>query len=89
MGEILDVKDMCLAIPMEIKSIDGDMATCEMDGVSINTSISLVPQAKIGDYAIIHAGFAIELLDEKEAMETLKLLNEVEEAYREDQEGGT
>ena len=74
---------------MEIKSIDGDMATCEMNGVSLNTSISLVPMAKIGDYAIIHAGFAIELLDEKEAMETLKLFEEIEEAYRAEQEGGT
>jgi len=72
---------MCLAIPMEIKSIDGDTATCEMDGVRVNASVALVPHAKVGDYAIIHAGFAIEILDEKEALETLKLFSEIEEAY--------
>ena len=75
---------MCLAIPMEIKSIDGDMATCEMSGVSVNASIALVPQAKIGDYAIIHAGFAIEVLDEKEAMETLTLFREIEQSYQDE-----
>jgi hydrogenase expression/formation protein HypC len=72
---------MCLAIPMEIKSIYGDTATCEMDGVRVNVSVALVPHARVGDYAIIHAGFAIEILDEKEALETLKLFSEIEEAY--------
>jgi len=77
-------KKMCLAIPMEIKSIDGDMATCEMGGVSVNASVVLVPDAKVGDYAIVHAGLAIEILDEKEAMETLKLFKEITQAFGEE-----
>jgi hydrogenase expression/formation protein HypC len=73
---------MCLAIPMEITAIDGDTATCTVEGVSVKASLSLVPNAKIGDYAIVHAGFAIEILDEKEARETLALFQEIEEAYK-------
>jgi len=71
---------------MEITAIEDETATCTLDGVSVNASVSLVPHAKVGDYAIVHAGFAIELLDEKEALETIKLFNEIEEAYREEQE---
>ena len=74
---------MCLAIPMEIKSIENDMATCGVDGISVNASIALVPHAKVGDWAIVHAGFAIELLDEKEARKTLELFDEIEKAYLE------
>jgi hydrogenase expression/formation protein HypC len=73
---------MCLAVPMEIKSIDDDMATCAVDGVSVRASISLVPDAKVGDWAIVHAGFAIQILDEAEARETLQLFEDIEAAYR-------
>jgi hydrogenase expression/formation protein HypC len=73
---------MCLAVPMEITSIDGDMAICLLDGVTVKASIALVPNAKVGDWAIVHAGFAIEILDEAEALETVKLFQEIEEAYR-------
>ncbi len=73
---------MCLAIPMEITEIDGDMAVCSVDSVSVRASIALVPHAKLGDWAIVHAGFAIELLDEKEAMETIGLFEEIERAYQ-------
>jgi len=58
------------------------MATCTVDGISVKASISLVPHAKVGDWAIVHAGFAIELLDEAEARETLRLFEEIEAAYR-------
>lgn len=73
---------MCLAVPMEIKSIDGDMAECALEKVTVKASLALVPEAKIGDYVIVHAGFAIETLDEKEALETIELFNEIEEAYK-------
>ena len=73
---------MCLAIPMEITAIEGDIATCAVDGVSVKASISLVPHAKVGDWAIVHAGFAIEILDEAEARETLRLFEEIEAVYR-------
>jgi len=74
---------MCLAMPMEITTIEGDTATCTVEGVSVNASLALVPHAKLGDWAIVHAGFAIELLDEKEARETIALFDEIEQAYRE------
>ena len=72
---------MCLAIPMEIIEVDGDTATCAVDSVTVKASLSLVPEAKIGDWAIIHAGFAIEILDEAEARETIRLFEEMEKAY--------
>jgi hydrogenase expression/formation protein HypC len=67
---------------MEITAIEGDRATCVLDDVALKCSIALVPTAKVGDWAIVHAGFAIEILDEAEARETVKLFEEIEEAYR-------
>lgn len=60
---------MCLAIPMKIKKIDGNIAIGEVFNVERNVDISLVPDIKIDDRVIVHAGFAIEKLDIKEAME--------------------
>lgn len=71
---------MCLAIPTKIIKIDGDMAEVEIGGVTRKASIQLVPEAKIGDYILLHAGFAIELLDEDEALETLEMLEMMSEA---------
>ena len=65
---------MCLAIPTKIISIDNDMAQVEIGGVTRKASIQLVPEAKVGDYIIVHAGFAIQILDEKYAKETLKFI---------------
>ncbi len=67
---------MCLAVPAEIKSIDGMMATVDFGGVSRTANISLV-DAKIGDYVIVHAGYAIQLLDKEEAEKTLELFREM------------
>ncbi|MEO0114918.1 MAG: HypC/HybG/HupF family hydrogenase formation chaperone [candidate division WOR-3 bacterium] len=68
---------MCLAVPAKIKSIDGDMATVEISGVTYEASLMLTPQAKVGDYVILHAGFAIQILDQDEARQTLKLFDEI------------
>ena len=70
---------MCLAVPMKIQSIDGDIAKVEMSGVSRTASIVFLESANVGDYVLIHAGFAIEKLDEKAAMETLELLAKIGE----------
>jgi hydrogenase expression/formation protein HypC len=70
---------MCLAIPAKIKSIDGFMAEVDFGGVSRRISLRLTPEAKVGDYVIVHTGYAINTLDEKEAMETLRLLEELSE----------
>ena len=71
---------MCLAIPTKIIGIDGEMAEVEIGGVKRKASIQLVPDAKVGDYILLHAGFAIELIDEEEALETLEMLEQIIEA---------
>ncbi|MGD8717440.1 MAG: HypC/HybG/HupF family hydrogenase formation chaperone [Candidatus Zixiibacteriota bacterium] len=68
---------MCLGVPMKIIEVDGTRATVEMSNVRQECDLSLSPDAKVGDYVIIHAGFAIEILDEEEAQETLDLLDQV------------
>ena len=68
---------MCLAIPTLIKSIDGTQADVEIGGVSRTISVALTPEAQVGDYVIVHTGFAISVLDQEEAQETLKLFDEI------------
>ena len=65
---------MCLAIPALIRSIEGYRAEVEIGGVKRVVSLQLVPEAKIGDYVLIHTGYAISVVDEEEAQETLRLL---------------
>lgn len=67
---------MCLAVPAEIKSIDGHTATVDYGGATRKANISLV-DAKVGDYVIVHAGYAIEVLDREEAEKTLELFREM------------
>lgn len=69
---------MCLAIPMKIVSISGDRAVVEIGGNQREVGLQLIGDVKINDYVIVHAGFAIQKLDEKEANETLALLREME-----------
>jgi hydrogenase expression/formation protein HypC len=68
---------MCLAVPVLIKSIDGRDAEAEIGGVSRRVSLWLTPEAKVGDYVLAHTGYAINVLDQDEAEETLKLLEEI------------
>jgi len=67
---------MCLAIPSKITRIENNMATIDVDGVQREASLLLLEGAEIGDYVIVHAGFAIQKIDEAAAMETLKFLKE-------------
>jgi hydrogenase expression/formation protein HypC len=67
---------MCLAVPAEVTSIDGNTAKVDFGGVMRPVNISLV-NAKIGDYVIVHAGYAIEVLDREEAEKTLQLFREL------------
>ena len=69
---------MCLAIPALIKSIDGQQARVEIGGVERTISLALTPEARVGDYVIVHTGFAIGVLDEQEAQETLNLFAQME-----------
>ncbi|MCL2032457.1 MAG: HypC/HybG/HupF family hydrogenase formation chaperone [Methanomassiliicoccaceae archaeon] len=70
---------MCLAVPGRIIRIDGDVGEVDFGGVIRKANITMV-EAKVGDWAVVHAGFAIEIMDEEEAQETLKLWNEVLES---------
>jgi hydrogenase expression/formation protein HypC len=68
---------MCLAVPVRIVSIDGHEAETEIAGVRRRVSIALTPEAKVGDYILLHTGYAIGVVDEAEAEETLKILEEI------------
>ncbi|MEM1507630.1 MAG: HypC/HybG/HupF family hydrogenase formation chaperone [Candidatus Bathyarchaeia archaeon] len=67
---------MCLAIPARVIEVNGDLAKADFGGVVREVNISLV-DAKVGDYILVHAGYAIQVLDEKEANETLELWREI------------
>lgn len=67
---------MCLAIPSKITKIENGMGTIDVDGVQRKTSLLLVEDARVGDYVIVHAGFALHKIDEKAAMESLNMLKE-------------
>ena len=71
---------MCLAIPALIKSINGQQAVADIEGVTRDISLQLTPEAKVGDYVLLHTGYAISIIDPAEAEETLKLLKELSEA---------
>ena len=68
---------MCIAIPSKIIAIDDSMAKVDVDGVVRDASIMLVENVKIGDYVIIHAGFAINKIDEKAALETIEDMRKI------------
>lgn len=68
---------MCLAIPAKIIEINDLMATIDMEGTQREASLLLLEDAKIGEYVIVHAGFAIHKIDEEEAMASLKVLREL------------
>jgi len=72
---------MCLAIPARVTSISGDKAKVDFgEGVLRDVNVSLV-EPKVGDYVLVHAGYAIQKMEEKEALETLELWNEVLSEY--------
>ena len=70
---------MCLAIPALVRSIEGHQAEVDIDGVTRQVSIQLTPEVRVGDYVLLHTGYAINVIDEAEAQETLKLLRELSE----------
>ncbi len=70
---------MCLAVPTRVVAIDGDKAMGEVGGVQREISLVMTPGVKVGDYVIIHAGFAIQVLDKPAAEENLKIFEEMAE----------
>ncbi len=71
---------MCLAVPGRVEEIEGRFGVVNFGGVRKRVDISLVAKCKVGDYVIVHAGYAIEIMDQKDAEETLSLLRQVEAA---------
>lgn len=67
---------MCLGIPGKIIEINGDMAAIDVAGTRKDASLRLMEKAAVGDFVIIHAGFAIEKVDTEKAEETLRLIRE-------------
>lgn len=69
---------MCLAVPMKITEVmDDGMASVTVMGAVREVALDLTPQAQVGDYVLVHAGFAIEIVDQQYAEETLELINEM------------
>ena len=72
---------MCLAVPGRLVRIEGDLGFVEFQGAERRVGLALLPEARVGDYVLVHAGYAIQRMDEAEARENLELL---EELLRED-----
>jgi len=71
---------MCLAVPMKLISIEGDSGVAEQSGVTLPVNVMLIDNPQVGDYVIIHAGFAIQKMSEAEALETLGIFQEINQA---------
>ncbi len=71
---------MCLSVPARIISIDGDMADVSAGGAIFRAGLQMIDNPREGDYVLLHAGFAIMKISEKEALETLRLLQEMRDS---------
>ncbi|GAB0056938.1 hypothetical protein SIID45300_01253 [Candidatus Magnetaquicoccaceae bacterium FCR-1] len=81
---------MCLAIPMQVSAIQEDgFGIVEIDGVRRLVGLTLVDEPQVGDYVIVHAGFAIEILKEADALERIALFREMARLWDEQQGGGS
>jgi hydrogenase expression/formation protein HypC len=77
---------MCLAIPALVKSIEGNEADAEIGGISRRVSLLLTPEAKVGDYVLLHTGYAISVIDQEEAAETLNIFEQMAELAANEEE---
>ncbi len=84
---------MCLAVPGKLLKIERDsvpvMGTVDFGGIQKRVCLDWMPEAKVGDYVIVHVGFAISTVDEEEALETLKMFKEMEGGLDELDHGAT
>jgi hydrogenase expression/formation protein HypC len=69
---------MCLSIPAKILTIDGNTAKASVGGAIVTTSLHLVDDVKIGDYVLIHTGFALEKISAEEALETIRIIRDLD-----------
>ena len=78
---------MCLGIPAQIVELvdpEGGIAKAEISGVRRNVSVALVPEVEVGNWVLVHVGFALTTIDEEQARETLVLLEQMGEAYEQE-----
>lgn len=73
----MGVMTVCLAVPAQLVEIHGTTGVAEFGGIRREISVLFVPEVRVGDYVLVHAGCAIETLDEAEAQETLRLFAEL------------
>ena len=82
---------MCLAVPGKITYIDDSasplMAKVDFGGISKDVCLDFLNDAKVGNYVLVHVGFALSIVDEKEAQETIRLFEDMERGYLESREG--
>ena len=71
---------MCLSVPARVVAVNGDMADVSVGGAIFRAGLQMVDNVSVGDYVLLHAGFAIEKLNEEDALETLRLLDDMEDA---------
>jgi hydrogenase expression/formation protein HypC len=69
---------MCLAVPMRVVDVQGDLGTVELGGLKRQVGLQLLDHVRAGEYVIVHAGFAIQRLDEEDAKKTLELFKSAE-----------
>ena len=74
---------MCLGIPAKITRLDGEFAEANINGATIKVGVQLIEDVKLGDYVLVHTGYALEKLSEEEARETLETLRELEQLNNE------
>jgi hydrogenase expression/formation protein HypC len=69
---------MCLSIPAKVLSVDGVIAQASVGGAIVQTSLHLVDDVNPGDYVLIHSGFALQKISEQEALETIRIIEELD-----------
>jgi len=74
---------MCLSVPARVVKIEGQIAEVSVGGAVFKAGLQMVENIRVGDYILLHAGFAIQKISEKEALETLSLLKEIEDSQTE------
>ncbi|MCD4772729.1 MAG: HypC/HybG/HupF family hydrogenase formation chaperone [Bacteroidales bacterium] len=74
---------MCLSIPAKVESIDGDMALVSVGGSKYNASLQMLDDVQVGDYILLHTGFAIQKISKEDAEETLKIFEEFDDLNKE------
>jgi len=74
---------MCLSLPARVIAIEGDMAEVSVGGAVFRAGLQMVDGVTVGDYVLLHAGFAIEKLKKADALETLRLLQEMDDTVSE------